>query len=186
MADTIESLTKRVELLEKLVKLKILGNDTSTNYGLPAQTILYGLQQVGSLSLTKNGVRTTINNDIDPDFGGTVSLESEDTTIPHGDKSAVTPNAFIVVAWDGAAYQTIAFIADGGSGFGDIGLANVGSANAITIEASTPQIQVTDGTHTSVLLPNGLIVGNNTGFTGSITSGGHTATFINGICTNIT
>ncbi len=181
----IKTLQDRVTKLEKLLIMKILGNDTSTNYGLPAQTILYGLQQAGALSLTKNNVRTTINNDVDPDTGQTSSLESEDVSIPHGDKSTITPSAFIVLAWDGAAYQIVANIGETG-GVGSLGLANNGTAKAITLDANNPLISITDGIHTSVLTPIGIIVDNGIGIdAGPVVLGAHTLTFVKGILTSL-
>lgn len=181
-----QALQQKVDTLEKLLRMKILGNDTSTNYGLPAQLILYGLANAANVSLTANGVRTTLNNDNDPDLGQTVSLESEDISVSNGDKSALAPNGYFVMAWDGAAYQVIAFITDGGSGYGAIGLANVSSSNAVTMEASTPQVQVTNGVSTSALLPSGIIVDNGIGIDAVVPAAFTQLTFTKGILTGFT
>lgn len=177
------ALSRRVDELEKLLKMKVLGNDTSTNYGLPAQTILYGLQQAGTLALTRNGVKTIINNADDPDLGQTVSMESEDVSTPNGDKLAIAPNALFILAWDGAAYQVIGFIADGGAGWGTLQLANVANNNRVTLEASTPQVQVTNGVATSVLLPNGIIVNNGVGIDAVVPAVFTSLTFTKGVLT---
>lgn len=144
MDNELQELKRRVDSLEKLLKMKILGNDTSTNYGLPAQTVLYGLQQAGQLSLSKNGVTTSINNDTDPDLGETVSLESVDNTIPHGDKLAIAPNALFILAWNGTAYQVIAFAADDGAGNGNITVTNNSATKNVLFDSSTPQLAISD------------------------------------------
>lgn len=186
MDNELQELKRRVDSLEKLLKMKILGNDTSTNYGLPAQTVLYGLQQAGQLSLSKNGVTTSINNDTDPDLGETVSLESVDNTVPHGDKLAIAPNALFILAWDGATYQVIAFITDGGSGAGNLTLSDVASSNQILADATIPQLQVTDGVSTSAITPSGIIVNNGIGIDAVVPAVFTSLTFTKGILTGFT
>lgn len=182
------ALQAKVDALSKQLQMKVLGNDTSTNYGLPAQLILYGLANAANVSLTANGIRTTLNNNTDPDLNEPVSLESEDVSVVNGNKSAIAPSGYFVMAFDATipGYKVIAFMSDNGAGAGNFTISQVASNNNIIADASTPQFQITNGVSTSSILPNGIIVDNGIGIDASVPASFTHLTFTKGILTGFT
>lgn len=154
------SLRQELETVKRLLILKVLGNDISTNYGLPAQALTVGAVIAGSLTLTANGVTTVINNTTDPTAGLTESLSSTDNTVAHGDTSYVAPTGFVILSYDASipGNKVIGFYVDDGTGTGLLQLSQVGSLKQITLENSTSNVTVTDGVNTGVYGATGFVV----------------------------
>lgn len=162
-----------------------------------------------TITLTKNGVKTTIQNTAGPD-GVTESLTSEDITISHGQFTAITPFYFICWEWNPglAQYEAVAALRGTGAGAGRLLITKIGGGPEVLLAADgagAPQALVTDSTNTSYLRP--LDVGSGGGFTASgipgisttdalVTSisvstssisyaaGTNTATFVDGVSTS--
>lgn len=115
-----------------------------------------------SITLTKNDVRTVLDNVIDPTFGDVQSLTSQDISAPDGPYTAVAPTAFYAAAWDdsGPGYRNVAELRQGSSA-GLLLLSAVGSAVtvAITCDGGTARIQVSDGTNTTTVDAQSLTTG---------------------------
>jgi len=109
-----------------------------------------------AIKLTSNGLETDINNETLPEWGAGVSLVSIDTSVANGDQSFIAPQAFGVLAWDGAAYASIASIGDAGAGNGFIQLNGVGIADQIAIGVNPATITVFDGSNTVVISASGV------------------------------
>lgn len=162
-----------------------------------------------TITLTKNGVKTTIENDMGPD-GQTESLTSEDISVSHGQFTAVTPFYFICYEWDPGLvqYEAVATLRGAGDGTGRLTLGRVGGGPSALFTAGgvgSPQALVSDGTgNSSFLRP--LEISSGAGFTAagvpgithtdalvtsisvstssiSYASGTNTATFVDGVST---
>jgi hypothetical protein len=129
-----------------------------------------------TITLTKNGVKTTIGNDMGPD-GLTDSLSSEDISVANGQLTTVNPFAFVCNEWNPALsqYEAVAALRGTGAGSGRLLIGKVGGGSSILLAedgAGSPQVLVNSGADTSFMRPLNILSGGDITATGNVFGGG--------------